>query len=65
MLSTHRLSLEMPLFQKPEVSLKEIAAGKKYFYTVLRFYMEEDLQLFFVNSQFIKKLQTVEVCSII
>ena len=46
-------------------SLKGIAPGKKYFNKVLRFSIQAALQIFFENSQFVKQLQTVEVCSFI
>ena len=48
-----------------ELILKGTAAGKKYFNKMLRFSIQAALQFFFENRQFVKKLQSVEVCSII
>ena len=45
--------------------LKGIAAGKKYFNEVLRFSIQAAFQIVFENSQFVKKSQTVKVCSIV
>ena len=46
-------------------SLKGIVAGKTYFNNVLRFSIQLPCKHFFENSQFVKKLQIVKVCSII